>query len=267
MAARRAPLSLSLAIERLKQAGGAPGPPPTRDPWLAILRENAAYLVDDGRREQTFRALRERVGTTPEAILGARPGVIEKVIEGGGMQPERRAEKLRQCARLAQSAGLDAVAAAAQGAPDERRARALLKRGWRPSVRPTRRRTATRTARCSRSCPSCRGARPGCSRRTSCCAATASRSASAAARAAAPARWATSARARSTGPSEGRAARVTPRSRGPTAGCRASRSGRRPRGSRRSARARRAASRPSRRPASGSRARARTGRRAACRPR
>src|SRR6185436_11692982 len=127
MAGRRA-LSLAIAIERLETAGGAPGRPPTRDPWLAILRENVAYLVDDGRREQTFRALREKVGTTPEVILGARPGVIEKVIEGGGMQPERRAEKLRQCARLAQSAGLDALAAAARGEPDERRARALLKR-------------------------------------------------------------------------------------------------------------------------------------------
>ena len=128
MAARRAPLTLKLAIERLKQAYGAPRPPPTRDPWLAILRENAAYLVDDGRREQTFRALREKVGTTPEAILAARPGVLEQVIEGGGMQPDRRAEKLRQCARLAQAAGLDALAAAARGEPDERKARALLKR-------------------------------------------------------------------------------------------------------------------------------------------
>ena len=121
-------LPLKPAIERLRKAYGAPAQPPTRDPWLAILRENAAYLVDDGRRELTFRALREHIGTTPEAILAARPGVLERAIEGGGMQPDRRAEKLRQCAKLAQSAGLEVLRAAARGEPDEKSARKLLKR-------------------------------------------------------------------------------------------------------------------------------------------
>jgi endonuclease-3 len=122
------PLALASVIQRLERQHGAPPRPPTRDPWLAILRENAAYLVDDARREATFRALHERIGTTPAAILDARPGVLEQVIGGGGMQPERRAEKLRACARLAQAAGLDAVRAAAKGEPDEASARRLLKR-------------------------------------------------------------------------------------------------------------------------------------------
>jgi endonuclease III len=121
-------LALAPTIDRLRKAYGAPARPPTRDPWLAILRENAAYLVDDGRREQTFRALRERIGTSPAAILAARPGLLEQALEGGGMQPDRRAEKLRQCARLAQSIGLAALSAAARGEPDGKAARALLKR-------------------------------------------------------------------------------------------------------------------------------------------
>lgn len=70
-----------------------------------ILLENSSYLVDDARRMRVFEALCERAGITPRAILDCAPGKLADVISEGGMKPEMRAEKLRQCARLAQEAG------------------------------------------------------------------------------------------------------------------------------------------------------------------
>ena len=50
------------------------GPPKLRitDPFEMILLENAAYLVDDARREETFERLRGAIGLSPEGILSIR---------------------------------------------------------------------------------------------------------------------------------------------------------------------------------------------------
>ena len=84
------------------------GPPRARvtDPFQMILLENASYLVDDARREETFERLRAAVGLTPEAILEHSREEIAMVIAGGGMKPEMRAGKLLDCARLAIKAGV-----------------------------------------------------------------------------------------------------------------------------------------------------------------
>ncbi len=91
-----------------------------------------ACLVDDALREETFRALRERIGTSPEQILAAKPDAIARVIEHGGMQPDHRGRKLIRCAELAQAIGLqrlrDAVAAAGPDARATAEARKLLKK-------------------------------------------------------------------------------------------------------------------------------------------
>jgi endonuclease III len=71
-----------------------------------ILLENASYLVDDARREETFERLRAAVGLTPEAILKHSREEIALIIAGGGMKPEMRAGKLLDCARLAVKAGV-----------------------------------------------------------------------------------------------------------------------------------------------------------------
>lgn len=66
-----------------------------------ILLENVAYLQSDERREQAFRALRERVGLEPPEILMAREEILLEVAHLGGMHPAARVEKLRRVAQIA----------------------------------------------------------------------------------------------------------------------------------------------------------------------
>ncbi|MEW5849290.1 MAG: hypothetical protein AB2A00_10770 [Myxococcota bacterium] len=79
--------------------------PTARGVFEQLVLENVAYLVDDERRAATFRALRDQVGITPERILACPPDKLAKVIAEGGMRPGQRAEKLRECARLALEVG------------------------------------------------------------------------------------------------------------------------------------------------------------------
>ena len=76
------------------------------DPFEMIVLENAAYLVDDARRHETFEHLRAAIGVTPEAIASRSRDEIAEAIAGGGMLPEHRAEKVLACARLAMKAGV-----------------------------------------------------------------------------------------------------------------------------------------------------------------
>jgi hypothetical protein len=52
---------LRATINLLRAAYGPPKPP-LSDPLHLILRENAAYLLSDERRQHVFGLLRERVG-------------------------------------------------------------------------------------------------------------------------------------------------------------------------------------------------------------
>jgi len=97
--------SLAEIVDRLRDVYGAPRAGIT-DPFEMILLENVAYLVDDARRLETFRKLRDEIGLTPDAILSASAEKIAKVIEGGGMLPPHRAAKVIACARLAEKIGV-----------------------------------------------------------------------------------------------------------------------------------------------------------------
>jgi len=97
--------SLAKIVERLRDVYGTPRAGIT-DPFEMILLENAAYLVDDARRLETFRKLRDEIGLSPDAILSASAEKIAKVIEGGGMLPPHRAAKVIACARLAEKIGV-----------------------------------------------------------------------------------------------------------------------------------------------------------------
>ena len=99
--------------------------PDVTDPFEMILLENAAYLVPDERRLATFNALREKIGTSPEAILAHDQNDIAAAIEGGGMKPEMRADKVRDAARIAREIGLDALGETIQS--DPARAKRLLR--------------------------------------------------------------------------------------------------------------------------------------------
>ncbi len=99
MAARPSKLARMLdALEKLY--GVAPKVRPPKDALGLVLWENVAYLVDDGRRRECFRALERVIGLDAARIREARPEVLREVAALGGMHPERRATKLADIAEL-----------------------------------------------------------------------------------------------------------------------------------------------------------------------
>jgi endonuclease-3 len=99
-------LRLKEIVAALEKLYGKPSPFPTNDPWELILRENAAYLVDDATRERVFRSLKSRVGLSPDALLGAPYERVVEAIRHGGMRSPERANKLLEAAEIAREAGL-----------------------------------------------------------------------------------------------------------------------------------------------------------------
>jgi endonuclease-3 len=89
-------------VARLREFYGAPRAAVT-DPFEMILLENVAYLVDDATRRETFEKLREEIGF--DKLLTTPVEEIARVIEGGGMKPPMRAEKVIECARLREEFG------------------------------------------------------------------------------------------------------------------------------------------------------------------
>src|SRR5215510_13869256 len=97
----RAADSLAKIISRLAQHYGELRPPITTDPFELILLENVAYLVSDERRAEAFARLRKTIGTRPHEILSASNDALLQVAKLGGMQPEKRAARLREMALIA----------------------------------------------------------------------------------------------------------------------------------------------------------------------
>ena len=125
----KAPVAKNILVDsvlKLEAHYGAPGPPPTTDPFEMIVWENAAYLVDDTRRRAVFELLRRKVGIVPEAIARTPPEELAAVIETGGMRPAMRAEKLKTAAALALEIGLVTLRETVASSRDE--AKRLLKR-------------------------------------------------------------------------------------------------------------------------------------------
>jgi endonuclease III len=92
-------LSLSEAGAALAKHAGPPEPPPTSDAFELVLYENVAYLAPPARRREAFELLRATVGTTPAAILAAKPKALARVT-AKGILAATFAKKLRACARL-----------------------------------------------------------------------------------------------------------------------------------------------------------------------
>ena len=93
--------NLRKVINLLARFYGKPKPPISTNPFELILWENVAYLVSDERRAQAFALLRTRVGTKPHEILAASNETLLQVATLGGVQPERRAARLRELALIA----------------------------------------------------------------------------------------------------------------------------------------------------------------------
>jgi endonuclease-3 len=79
---------------------GAQEPSPGHDPLELILWENVGYLISDERREQAFEALRQKVGTSADSILGADPDDLYQIAKLGGMLPDVRVDRLLTIARI-----------------------------------------------------------------------------------------------------------------------------------------------------------------------
>jgi endonuclease III len=90
---------LAALLDLLEAAAGPADPLPSTDGWELVLAENVAYLVDDDRRRDAMRQLRQLVGIEPEQILAAPDDLLLQVVTG--MRPEARATRLRRCAELA----------------------------------------------------------------------------------------------------------------------------------------------------------------------
>jgi len=93
--------SLRKIVSVLTRFYGQPARPITTDPFELILWENVAYLVSDERRAEAFALLRQTVGTKPHEILAAPNSGLLQVAKLGGMQPEKRAVRLRELALIA----------------------------------------------------------------------------------------------------------------------------------------------------------------------
>src|SRR2546428_14085730 len=81
-------------IRKLRARYGPPKRMPASGPFELIVWENVAYLVDDERRAQVFRALKQRVGSTPQAVLRAPKKLILELIAPGGLNASQRLPKL-----------------------------------------------------------------------------------------------------------------------------------------------------------------------------
>jgi endonuclease III len=93
--------TLQKIISQLLAHYGSSRPPISTDPFELILFENIAYLVSDERREAAFNLLRQTIGTRPHELLAASNDALLKVAKLGGMQPERRAARMREIALIA----------------------------------------------------------------------------------------------------------------------------------------------------------------------
>ena len=113
---------LARVLDVLEKAHGKPKPPPTTEPFELVLWENVAYLADDERREEAFRALKKRVGTRPERILSARGEVLLEIARAG-IVAGRSVEKLRRAAAVAlQQFGGDLRSVVKRPLPEARKA-------------------------------------------------------------------------------------------------------------------------------------------------
>jgi endonuclease III len=119
-------LPLRAYIDRLRTLYGRPKRPIPSGPFEWIIWEHVAAVPDDEQRAIVFRTLRQKIGTTPQAILRTpKPKMLELLAPGGPNAPARLS-RLREAAELMIDIGLARVRTLVRENPVE--AKKLLKR-------------------------------------------------------------------------------------------------------------------------------------------
>ena len=100
---------------------------PLRDPLAILVWENVGYLIDDEKRGVLFEEFRKRIGLKAAQIANAPTPILADIAKRGGMNPQVRADRLKEIGRLAISACDGDVVAKLSALPLPK-ARVLLKK-------------------------------------------------------------------------------------------------------------------------------------------
>jgi endonuclease III len=113
-------------IDRLRTLYGRPKRPIPSGPFEWIIWEHVAGGADDEQRAAVFRTLRQKIGTTPQAVLRTPKPKMLELLEPGGPNAGSRLSQLRAAAELMIEIGLARVRTLVRESPGE--AKKLLKR-------------------------------------------------------------------------------------------------------------------------------------------
>lgn len=87
-------------VAKLQAHYGNPRPPKTSEALGLIIHENIAYLASDEKRDAVFDLLKKKTALKPTRILATSEEELVAISRMGGIQPERRAARLREIARI-----------------------------------------------------------------------------------------------------------------------------------------------------------------------
>jgi endonuclease III len=123
---RHPSLPLRAYIDRLRTLYGRPKRPIPSGPFEWIIWEHVAAVPDDEQRAIVFRTLRQKIGTTPQAVLRTPKPKMLELLAPGGPNAAARLSQLREAAELMIEIGLARVRTLVRENPAE--AKKLLKR-------------------------------------------------------------------------------------------------------------------------------------------
>lgn len=123
---RHPSLPLRAYIDRLRTLYGRPKRPIPSGPFEWIIWEHVAAVPDDEQRAVVFRTLRQKIGTTPQAVLRTPKPKMLELLAPGGPNAAARLSQLREAAELMIEIGLARVRTLVRENPAE--AKKLLKR-------------------------------------------------------------------------------------------------------------------------------------------
>jgi len=100
------PSPLVAVLRKIERFYGRPKPPKSilpglrgrADPCEMILYTNCGYPSTDKACTKGFEALKREVGLRPDDILGASDRKLAEVLQGTGMFPEKRVQRIREIA-------------------------------------------------------------------------------------------------------------------------------------------------------------------------